>query len=391
VTQPASSTPWASLGSIRIVSGTLSMPLYGAWVADVTLAVDTDVPTQTTLTIGNLSLVGYVVRQDSFAGLRTARLVGGHGGWMRAVTPKAYAMPPGTLLPLSMVLGDLAGDVGETVVTTLTTSPGNQWVREAASAQRALQQLSGGQWWIDPNGVTHVGPRTGVSISSPIEVIEYDGGRGAVRVATEDPASWLPGNSFSASTLPSALTISLVTHTLSSDGVARIDVLTTSSASQVDRLIASFRALVKTELPDTTFQGVYEYSVHATDGTTVDATPTSSGSSLPEITKVTLRSGLAGCTSTPAIGSLLVVAFLNGDQGKPFVVGGYDGTTAQSVVLGGPGASPLTPAAWATAMTGALATFVSGLTTSTLAAQASTLATALTALPSDATSIVRAQ
>lgn len=387
-------TPWASLGGIRVVSGSVSIPLYGPWAADLTLATDGAIPASPTLVLGNLSLQGTVVRQDAFAGARQVRLVGGFGGWMKQVPAQAYGMPVGTSLPISLVLNDLASLVGEKIAPGAAGTIGGQYTREAASAQRSLECISGGQWWIDGQGLTHVGLRAGAPIQSAFQIIHYDGGRGLVQVSTESPADWLPGNTFSAPTLPTAQAISQVTHTISDAGVARIDVLTMpTTGAPTDRLIAAFRALVKTELPTQTFLGTYEYAVQSTDGTTVDAKPTASNTGLPELTKIVLRAGLAGCSSTPGQGSLLAVAFLNGDPTRPYVVGGFDSTPATSVKLGGPAAAPIVPSTWATALKLALSAFTTTpiLTPTTVAANGAALAIALNALPSDATTIVEAE
>jgi hypothetical protein len=394
---------WASLAGNRVVSGVVTIPFLGTWTADLTLATDVAVASTPILTIGNLTMQGAVVRQDSFAGVRQVRLVGGFGGWMKQVTARAYTMPLGASLPVSLVLLDVAREVGETLKFTLNASFGSQFVREAASAQRTLEQVSGGQWWIDPSGTTHIGARPTQTIQSPFQVIAYDGGRGSLQISTEDPAAWIPGATFSSSTVPTTQQVSLVTHTITSDGAARIDVLAMPSVgSGVDRIIAALRALIKTELPSYTFNGVYEYAVQASaDGVTVDASPASSGPDipgvdtpklpLPTITKLRLRSGLAGCSSTPKVGSILAVSFLNGDPSKPIVLGGYDASTAQQVLLGDSSADFVTPASYSTALRNALHTFLTGLNSTTLAGQALTFLGTLNALVSEKTTIVKAK
>jgi hypothetical protein len=100
-----------------------------------------------------------------------------------------------------------------------------------------------------------------------------------------------------------------------------------------DRLLAAIRDLIRAEFPNLIYSGTFEYSVQDTDGTTVDAVPTDSTIGLPPLTKVPLRTGLAGGTCKPKIGSLLAVGFLNSDPTRPRVFGVFDRSTAQSVKL----------------------------------------------------------
>lgn len=105
--------------------------------------------------------------------------------------------------------------------------------------------------------------------------------------------------------------------------------------TQQDRLLAVFRALIRSVFPRLTYLGVFSYAVQATDGVTVDAAPTDTTVPLPPLTKVTLRTGIPGSKVTPAIGSLLAVGFLNGDPSNPIVYGVFDSNTAQLVQMNG--------------------------------------------------------
>ncbi len=97
----------------------------------------------------------------------------------------------------------------------------------------------------------------------------------------------------------------------------------------VDRLREAFAKLVRSEVPQLDFLGVYEYAVQATDGNastpskTVDANPTATETSggrklnLPNITKVPI---MLPYGVTPPVGALCTVQFLNGDPARPVVV-----------------------------------------------------------------------
>ncbi len=315
---------YASLSGARVVSGHLTVSTYGAAVADVVLADEGAVPEACSLTIANLTMALHVHRQAAFAGQRSARLVGGAGGWRREVPARAYHSPGG--IPISMVLADAAREVGEKIVVANDASVGTYYVREAAPAARTLRQLAGRRWWIDPAGVTHVGPRPPTTVRSEFLAASHDGSEGRYSIATEDLAAWLPGATFSNSLVP-ATVVSSVSVTLEQAGKMRVEVL----AAGDDRLLGAWRQLVRAEDPDESYRGVWEYSVASTTGGTFDGHPTASAVPLPPAVRWPLRGGIPGMTSSPTAGSTLLVAFVNGDPARPIVLG-YD--TSVPDVLG---------------------------------------------------------
>jgi hypothetical protein len=216
-------TAFASLNGNRLTTVALCMPLYGTWSADVVLAESTMITTAVTLAIGDLSLVGSVYRQANFAGSRSARLIGGAGGWRKGLSRKPYANPAG--LRRSMVIGDAAREVGEAVTLDADGTIGTFFVREAAPASRVLRQLAGALWWVDPAGMTHIGPRPTGAISSDFTVIHWSGKTGSFEIATDNYADWMPGKTFTAPTVSGTQTVSLVNLNQDNEGKLRLEVL----------------------------------------------------------------------------------------------------------------------------------------------------------------------
>jgi len=327
-------TSFLSLNGVRVVSGHVSIPYYGTWTADVMMP---EAPgyilnpgTSVTLTLGNLSLQGAVYRSGPFSGQMKLRIVGGYGGWQKTVPSQQYVLSGGVLL--STVLGDLAAAVGEKVNVQNDQALGSIFVRESAPASRILRQIAGPLWYVDTKGVTQItNARPSKAVSSAFLVNRWDGDRGEFEVSTEDYASWMPGNTFSNEVVTTTQTISLATIDTDNKGTLRFTILTVGPPT--DRLIDDIRALIREEIETFTFTGVYEYAVQATDGTTVDAQPTSTSLPLPSLRKVPLRTGIPGTSVSPSSGSLLAVGFLNGDPTRPIVFGVFDGTTAQSVAF----------------------------------------------------------
>lgn len=219
------SGPFAALNGRRIISGSVTFPYYGAWVADVTLSVSDTIPTLSTLTLEDLTLSCAVYRQFSFAGSRSARLVGGFGGWRKQIPAQAYQNSGG--IKASLLLGDAASLVGEKVNVVSDQTVGSIFVREAAPAQRLLRQVAGSIWWIDAKGTTQVGPRSGSAIISSFTVITWSGAKGKFEIATEKLSDWMPGQTFTSPTVTATQTIGSTTIAIDNDGQLRLTVLAT--------------------------------------------------------------------------------------------------------------------------------------------------------------------
>lgn len=316
---------YASVNGQLATRLSIAIPYYGMWEGDVELATPQVITNPVTLVIGNLTMVGAIVRANTFAGVTYLRLVGGGGGWRKSIVPQAYANPSG--VRLSTMLNDLAVNVGEQVNLFADENLGGYFIREGSTsettvrASRILRQLAGDEWWIDTSGVTQVGARpTGTAITSDFSVVSWDPGRGAAEIATEDLASWLPSNTFTAPTVPVTQTISLTRVDIDRVGTMRLKILATDPDT-LDRLNSPFGALVVAELPQLTFYGTYEYSIQRVSGSTVDVAPTDTTISLPSITGLLMKPGLLGETVTPTVGSTCRVAFVNGQPSRPCVEG----------------------------------------------------------------------
>lgn len=216
---------FASVNGLRSTSSSIAIPFYGQWVADVELAPDTPLAGAVTLQIGNLSMRGTVLRTKPFAGSRSARIVGGAGGWGKTISLDPYRLASG--VPLSLVLRDAARACGETVKLAADRNLGEFYVPERGPASRLLRQLGGELWWMDAAGVTQVGPRPTTKIKSAATVEDYAAGKGWLTVATEDLAAWMPGATFSGNTVTTPITVGAVRIDADENGTLRLEILTT--------------------------------------------------------------------------------------------------------------------------------------------------------------------
>jgi hypothetical protein len=214
---------FASLSGARIVSGSIAVPLYGLWAGDVSLATEETLPDNVSFVLGNLTMHGHVYRQSLFGGQRNCRLVGGFGGWRKTVDAKQYGLSGG--VQLSMVLKDAAAEVGEKVNVPADRSIGQSWVRENKPASRLLHLLAP-DWYVDNAGVTQIAPWPTINVTTAFTVVAQDGAPGRVMIATEDYASWMPNCTFTAPTLDGTFTNGGVLYRFDSEGIARLEVLT---------------------------------------------------------------------------------------------------------------------------------------------------------------------
>lgn len=221
-------TDFATLGVdpnvARATKLRVSIPYYGAPAADVVLADSTAVPSQSQLVIGDLTMQVAAHRMASFAGSRSARVVGGYGGWAKTLKARDYYSTGNVLL--SMVLRDAATEVGERVAIDVDRNLGQKFVRFQAPAGRLLRQLGGELWYIDVAGVTQVGPRKNTAlIASDFDLIQWSGKTGQFTIATEKISDWMPGRTFMGRTVSGTYQVQHTSIEQDNDGKLRVVVL----------------------------------------------------------------------------------------------------------------------------------------------------------------------
>jgi hypothetical protein len=312
----------------RLSSATITIPRYGMFVADISMASATALARDVKLEIGTLALTGYAFRMSSFAGTRSARVLGGFGGWRRKLKPRGYSHQAG--VKLSTVLTDAARELGEQINVVSDRVIGTAWARERNTGRNLLNLVAPRGWWIDPAGVTQVGPRTGGLITSPFTVNSWSGGRGRFEISTEAYADWLPGRKFSAPTVTTEQTISMVQITADNEGRLRTVVLSGENTDD-DRMLDELRTLIQEQIPSQTFAGLWEYTIQGVGDGTVDLVPDDPNGPLPPLTNVPLLPGLLSESVTPTPGDTAIVAFLSRSPAKARVVA-IDGSPLTSKI-----------------------------------------------------------
>jgi hypothetical protein len=215
---------FASYAGVRISSGSIIIPTYGLWTAEIQLPGGEQVPDDGSIVVGDLALLGHVYRQSYFAGSRSLRLIGGRGGWSKTIPRKAYRLANG--VPIGMILKDAAAECGEAINVPNDSTVGSSWTRAEDLASVTLRTLAGANWYIDPAGIVQVKARPVAAVRTQFDVIDQIGALGKVTIATESYAAWMPGATFTSPFLDATYTIGGTMIRFDDDGIARLEILT---------------------------------------------------------------------------------------------------------------------------------------------------------------------
>lgn len=189
------------LAGASVLRGRLTVPLNGAWLADLDVDAAEAPSGSVVLTVGGSRWVGTVHRGGVAAGRWSGRVVGGAGGLHRAVPARAWQ----GLQPARGLLVELLGEVGEALAPTSTAEVSAnvpRWTRLATTADRALADLAGYlgcRWRVRPEGDVWVGIDAWGAVEfaegSLVELIDEDPRSGAA-VYVLPEARVLPGMTF---------------------------------------------------------------------------------------------------------------------------------------------------------------------------------------------------
>lgn len=307
----------STLNGNRITRARASIPSWGCPWYEIDLDGEIALSGAVTLQLEDLTLLGTIVSGGSDKGRSSYRVVGGAAGWGKEIAALSYSNDAG--VKLSKVLGDAANAAGETLdASTIPASTvGPSYIRDAGPAGRVLEQLASEAWYIDEAGVTKLGRRPAVAFAGKAALGPIDRARGTVTLASESLASLLPGVTIE------GLEAVDILHEVSAEGGART-VLWGKGAALVSRRLAAFRRLFEALDPGRRFAGVFEYRVVSQSGERLDLQAVRVSSGMPDLRRAVVRPGVAGCRADVAMGSRVLVAFIDSDPARPIVVGFED-------------------------------------------------------------------
>jgi hypothetical protein len=319
------------------------VPRFGVPSADVVL-VETPtlaVGSRVVLNVGDVAQSGTLRPGGSFGGTAHYTVLGGAGRWDAEVPAKSYSDPAG--VKLSQVLADLAratrsnpadATTGETVALDVPDrSLGTSWTRDAGLASEALDALTGGQWYVATDGVTHVGTRPLRPFAAPpsltVPGLDASLRLATIRLSDDALAALLPGCVLTAEGLPDALTIGSIIIR-AEPGNIEIEAFGEKGPPELlADLIASLRA-------GDAYARLAPMQVAEVQGSTASAQPVPGDRrsvAIPGVPLLPQAYGVPGCSAVLQAGAPVVVAWLGADPGSPAIVLYPQGAAAVSVAL----------------------------------------------------------
>lgn len=148
---------------LPLLDAEICEPANGRWVARVQVDTDEDITGSVALSFedGEVDFVGTVHRGGIESGRWLGLLVGGTDGLSSTVGAKAYYWSP-----LSLALGDVLTDTGETLssdATSLLVAFRSHWQRIESTGGAALQAIAdemGYRWRVGRDGTVWIGEDT---------------------------------------------------------------------------------------------------------------------------------------------------------------------------------------------------------------------------------------
>ncbi len=299
----------ATLNGIRATSARANIPAWGCWYAEASIDGEHVLEGPATLKIADLTLVGTVLSGGPTHGRSVYRIVGGKGGWGRSVPKKGYANDAG--VKVATIVGDAAKEVGESLGTiSASDRAGPAYARQAGPASRVLQDLAPRGWYVNEAGVTQLGARpAGALVGKVTRIDPYNKASGKVVLAAESISTILPG------VVVDGITAVDVLHEISATGGLR----STVWGSQVHTSLEGFKAIFDQLYPDLPYRGWTEYRVVTRTGSLLNLQPVRTATGMPDLERVPVRPGVAGCEAEVALGSRVLVGFVDSDAARPFV------------------------------------------------------------------------
>lgn len=300
----------AKINGSPITRAIVTIPRWGIGRADVATADGVAISGRVTIELGGLTIVGTVQpgRGGVFVDRGGFRVVFGAGGWSTTIPQTSYQGP---LARLATIALDAARACGETVAVTSTVDRSiGPFMRRRGPASRVLNRLAPGSWYVDLDGTTRVGPRASASISAT--VLAFDPARAVADVALDDLTGLVPGGTITVG--GESREVGTVVHVLTGREL-RSELWLQEG---VDRLAASFAALVEDVDAAQGLFGVFEYRVVSQTGEVCELEPVEGSLGLAPV-KASAKPGVPGARATLPAGALVGVMFMNGDPARGFI------------------------------------------------------------------------
>ena len=337
----------STLNGKRVTRCRVQIPAWGIWWADVESDSDDVITGAASLVLGDVAFRGTVIAGGAVEQRTRYRIAGGAGGWGKTIAAKGEVNDLG--VKYATVLNAAASACGETMGTIPSGTVGPAFVRASGPASGVLEELFPRGWYVDNDGVTHIGARASTTYTGSAPRMHNDAALGIVELAPEALAPLVPG------VLVDGIHAVDVEHVLEG-GVLRTTVWGARNGRTDDPLEDALRMRIEHVTAAHRFFAPWEYRVVTRELERYNLQPVRASAGMPDLQRVRVRPGVAGMKVHAKYGSIVTVQFLDGDPARPFIASfdDYDAPGFRPddlyVQAGPTGASPTEHATSAEAM-----------------------------------------
>jgi hypothetical protein len=332
---------FVSIDGQPVRSMTLRIPQSGCWTAEIIMTGSPALDGTLNVDVDGTVIRGTVVASmaGSYVGTTGVKLVGGYGGWSKALPAKHYHNDGAGVRAL-VVAQDAARECGEQLGSFVPASErlGVDYVRTASvPAVKALEDAAQGNlWWVELDGSTTAGVRAKTELDpTACPTLAFDP-INRVAVIGVDGIESIAIGSIVTQYVDAPQTIREIVITVSVDEPLRAKVWCGGSDLSAGRLVSLLEAIVR-RATDKPLYGVYRYRVTSRVGTRIEAE--SASADMPNVRPIAMWPGVAGCYADLAAGAEILITFIDGDPTQPVIVGfgpiDHPGFIPDRLVLGG--------------------------------------------------------
>jgi hypothetical protein len=333
-----------SLAGEPVSRAYLSAAYEGPWFIDCDMTdAAIGVQARVIFKLGDFQAVGTVVpTADGTHGLqRKTRIVAGGAGWGGMVTRRAYHNDAG--VSAREVAADVASECGEALGTFAggETRLRANYERRAGVASRWLREAArGATWWVDWDGITHVGARAAhTPKADSYTVLNYNPRERIATLAVDDLRELQIG-----SQLTVGLDEPLIVRAFDVEATPEQVRVRAWCGTGVSRILDALEGIREARdagrLP-----GQYRYRVTSPSGDRYYLQLVRTRPDIPQLPSligpVELEPGAAGLHHVLTKGAIVRIAFVDEDPSDPVIVGfggrGQPGHVPETTELGGEG------------------------------------------------------
>lgn len=314
----------ASVAGVPVAAARLHVPAWGMWWLDVTLAEPVVLSGRVAIDFAGIAASGTILSGGVDHERAAYRIIAGAGGWGRTIPEKGYLDDAG--VKTATVLRDAAAEAGEEIAGLTTRRIGSHYARHAGPASDVLNTLVPRGWYIDYAGVTQIGTWPEEVYTGGAPQLRVDSAVGVVEFAVPDDgaADFVPGMVIDGREPATDIEFMLESKSFTA---------AVYTGARLSRRLLAFERLLNALDPRRRYRASYDYRVVTQSGERLNLQPARASSGMPSLANVPIRPGMAGLRANVALGSIVLVAFADGDPSRPGVVNHEE--------QGGPGWMPL--------------------------------------------------